>query len=100
MSQESIIPSLVHLNRWIDTKGLPKESANESTLVIGDLTKSPFPHLDPVYKEMGVTAKTTWLKCMTTWLLQFQGSLNRWAVWSKKFQNTIIIIQQHPHSSI
>ena len=38
---------------------------------------------------------------MTTiaWLLQFQSSINRWIVWLKEFQNTIII-HQPPHNSI
>ena len=32
-------------------------------------------------------------------LLQFQGSLNKWVVWAKEFQNTVII-HQPPHNSI
>ena len=36
---------------------------------------------------------------ISEWLLQFQGSLNRWVIWLQEFQNTIII-HQPPHNSI
>ena len=84
-----------------------------SSLLQGLATRLSY--LDPILQEMrgwALSCKTKdqgqvtcshckkYLVKMTTsaWLLQFQGSLNRFVVGLKKFRNTIII-HQLPHNT-
>ena len=63
-------------------------------------SKSSFSRLYPPQTIKIVHCKKYLVKMTTSeWLLQFQGSLNRWVIWLQEFPNTIII-HQPPHNSI
>ena len=50
------------------------------------------PHRNTFIPSLHLHCKTYLVEMTTSaWLLEFQGSLNRWVVWLKKFQNTNII---------
>ena len=62
-----------------------EESKTGCTSISGTTVKL-FTYPELVYNKHAYTAKNYLVKMtVSAWLLQFQGSLNQWVVWLKKF---------------